>query len=568
MIRRAGSSRIASAVGPVFANPQLRRIELAFAAFNAAEWGVWIAMLVYAFKHGGALAAGLVALVQLVPSGLFAPVGATLTDRHPPARVLALGYIAQAAAMGATALALAASAPPVIAYALAALAATAVTITRPTQAALIPSLVRGLDELTAVNVVSGWIESLSLLVAPLATGAVLALSGPAAVFAVMALLGAGAAALVAPLPGAARTARGGAGGATAEAVGRATAEPAGRAPGAGSVIQQLASVAKAVTRNRSARVLLFLLTAQFVLIGALDVLFVVLAVRVLGLGGPGAGYLNAAFGAGGVLAIAATIRLIGRPRLAPPLAAAALTWAAAFVVLGLWPTVPGAFVLLALAGAARTLVDVTVRSLLQRTVSADVLARVFGLIETLDSTGLAVGSMLAPALVSVLGPRSAIAGLAAVFPVLLLLTGRALRDIDADADVPVVEIALLRSLPIFSAMGAPALEGLARASCSVEIAPGDCLIREGERGDRYYAIADGTLAITRGSALLGTVGRGHGVGEVALLAGVPRTATVTAQTAASMLAIDADQFIEVVTQHPASARVGSQLVRERLPAAN
>ncbi len=220
--------------------------------------------------------------------------------------------------------------------------------------------------------------------------------------------------------------------------------------------------------------------------------------------------------------------------------------------------------LLALAGAARTLLDVTVRTLLQRTVPADVLARVFGLIETLDSAGLAIGSMLAPALVGVLGPRAAIAGLAAIFPALLLLTGRALRHIDADADVPVVDIALLRSLAIFESVGAPVLEGLARASVSLEIGAGQCLIREGEAGDRYYAIADGTLAVTKGTELLRTVGRGHGVGEVALLAGVPRTATVTAQTPASLLAIDADQFMAVVTQHPASARVGGNLVRERL----
>ncbi|MDQ6605421.1 MAG: cyclic nucleotide-binding domain-containing protein, partial [Actinomycetota bacterium] len=541
------SGRIARALGPVFANPQLRRIELAFAAFNAAEWGVWIAMLVYAYRHGGTLAAGLVALGQLVPSGLFAPIGGTLADRHPPARVLALGYVAQTMAMAATTVALIVSAPPLVAYALAALAASAVTITRPTQAALIPSLVRGIDELTGVNVVSGWIESLSLLVAPVLTGALLAVSGPAAVFAVMALAGAGAAILVAPLPGVART-------------GPSEAEPSSDPPRPQRALRQLATVARTVMRNRSARVLIFLLGAEFVLIGALDVLFVVLAVRVLGLGGAGAGYLNAAFGAGGVLGIAATIRMIGRARLAPPLAVAALVWAAAFVALGLWPTVLGAFGLLALAGAARTLLDVTVRTLLQRTVPADVLARVFGLIETLDSAGLAIGSMLAPALVGVLGPRAAIAGLAAIFPALLLLTGRALRHIDADADVPVVDIALLRSLAIFESVGAPVLEGLARASVSLEIGAGQCLIREGEAGDRYYAIADGTLAVTKGTELLRTVGRGHGVGEVALLVGVPRTATVTAQTPASLLAIDADQFMAVVTQHPASARVGGNLV--------
>ena len=556
---RAG--RIARAVGPVMGNPQLRRIELAYAAFNAAEWSVWIAMLVFAYRHGGALAAGLVALAQLVPSALFAPFGATLADRHPPARVLALGYVAQTAAMGATAVALFVSAPPLLAYALASLASSAVTITRPTQAALIPSLVRGIDELTGVNVVSGWIESLSVLVAPLITGVLLAISGPASVFAVMAGGGGLAAILVAPLPGVSRNRR-----ADGASRGWSATGPGDEGPAPEPALRQLVGVVRTVMNNRSARVLIFVLGAQFVLLGALDIMFVVLAVGVLHLGNAGTGYLSAAFGAGGVIGILATVRMIGRARLAPPLAVAGLVWAAAFVILGLWPTVVGAFALLGLAGAARTLLDVTVRTLLQRTVSADLLARVFGLIETLNDTGFAVGSLLAPALVALLGSSGAIAGLAVIFPALLLLTGRALRHIDADADVPVVDIALLRSLEIFESVGAPVLEGLARASVNLEIAAGECLIREGEVGDRYYAIADGTLAITKGATLLDTVGRGHGVGELALLAGVPRTATVTAQTPAQLLAIDADQFMEVVTQHPASARVGGNLVRERLPA--
>ena len=64
-------------------------------------------------------------------------------------------------------------------------------------------------------------------------------------------------------------------------------------------------------------------------IGALDVLYVVLAVAVLGHGGETAGYLNAAFGAGGVLGVVATVALVGRSRLALPLAGGLVVWAAA-----------------------------------------------------------------------------------------------------------------------------------------------------------------------------------------------------------------------------------------------
>jgi MFS family permease len=77
---------IAGILGTAFRNRDLRRVELAFATFNGAEWAVWIAMLVYAYRHGGATTAGLVAFAQLVPACLVAPLAGTLADRAPAGR--------------------------------------------------------------------------------------------------------------------------------------------------------------------------------------------------------------------------------------------------------------------------------------------------------------------------------------------------------------------------------------------------------------------------------------------------------------------------------------------------
>ena len=534
--------RAARVLGAVFRNRDLRRVELAFVGFNSAEWGVWIAMLVYAYEQGGATTAGIVAAIQLVPAGLAAPFGSVLADRYPPVRVLVFGYVAQAAAMGATAIVLLVADMPYLAYALAAVAATAVTITRPTQSALVPALARSPDELTATNVVSGWIESLSVLLAPALTGVILGFSGPGTVFAVMAAVALASGIVVAGVHG----------------------------PGASVVtgdarpLAEITAGFRVLKEEPGPRLLVGLLAAQFVAIGALDVLYVVLAIGVLELGQSGAGYLNAAFGAGGVLGIGATVLLVGRRRLLGPLVAGVAAWCAALAILGAWPTKLSAFVFLAAAGAARSLVDVAGRTLLQRTARPEVLARVFGVLEGLTMAALAIGSLLTPALVAIAGAKAALLGLAVLLPLALAAFGRQLRDVDRRANVPVVEISLLRKVPIFSPLGAPELEALARCLEPVEAAAGVAVVREGDPGDLFYAIADGELEVTQKGRSLRQLGRGDVFGEIALLHEIPRTATVTALIPAHLYSLEKEPFLAAVTGHPQSTREATTLVRDRL----
>ncbi|MGZ4438918.1 MAG: MFS transporter [Gaiellaceae bacterium] len=530
--------RVAGVALSVFGNRDLRRVELAFVCFNAAEWGVWIAMLVYAYERGGATEAGIVAVVQLVPAAVFAPFGASLADRLPPARVLVLAYAVQAAALAATAASLLAGAPAPLSYALAAVAATAVTLTRPTQAALVPGLARTPEELTSANVVSGWIESVSLVAAPALAGVLLAVGSPGLVFAVMAGLSLLGGLVVLPV----------------------VVPPA--AAGEADTRQAL----RLVRDVPEARLLLGLLAAESVAIGALDVVYVVLAVSLLELGGSGAGYLNAAFGAGGVLGVVATAALVGRRHLTPALAAGALAWCGAFVVLGADPRTATAFALLAVAGAGRTVMDVAGRTLLQRIAPVDLLARVFGLLEGLSMAALAVGSLLTPLLVGLAGGKASVIGVGLILPVALLLVGPRLLAIDRRATVPVVELSLLRSLPLFAPLGPPQLESLARELEPVEVPAGEDVVREGDQGDRFYAIADGELEVTRGDRSLATLRRGDGFGEIALLRNVPRTATVTARTPARLYALQRGPFLAAVAAHPRAGEEAERLVGERLAA--
>ena len=145
------------------------RVLAAYVMFTLAEYAVWIAMLVFAYSRGGATIAGLVAVAQLVLAAVAAPVAAAVADRRSPVVLLAGGYLAQAAAMAGTAAAVSAGAP-LAAYAAAGVAATTVTTTRPAQSALIPAVAATPDQLTAANVVVGWLEAAGVVAAGLLAG--------------------------------------------------------------------------------------------------------------------------------------------------------------------------------------------------------------------------------------------------------------------------------------------------------------------------------------------------------------------------------------------------------------
>jgi predicted MFS family arabinose efflux permease len=554
-----------------FENPTLRRVGFAYALFAASEFGIWIALLVFAYGHGGASAGTSIVLIQLVPCMVLGPFIGALVDRRRPSRVLRVGYGLQALSMAAIAVAIAAGAPTFVVFVLAPLTSISLTMTRSPQAALLPAIVRTPDELTAANVMTGWTDGAASLVGPVLVGILLTASGTAAAAGATAAMSALALVLVIGVTGPAPAVP------LVHGESEPGSERASRRAPLADVRQSVRTIRAGAGSNvtRTLRdphiaVLLALHTFYFVLIGALDLLCVVLAVDLLHMGPGGAAFLNGAFGAGALCAAFFTAFLVGRRHLANTLTGTLFVAVLALALIGAIPRVGVALVLIGTVGLAGAVFDTTGRTLLQRSAPADAIAGTFSILESLMDFGLALGVIVVRVALSVGGIRAALWAPAVCACVLMAILWRRLRQIDASATVPQVEIQLLRSIPIFAALPAPSLEGIARELTAAPMPSGTVVIREGEPGDRYYAIADGELVISRGAAVQTTVSRGAGFGEIALIRDVPRQATVTAVTDSLLYSLEKDVFVETITGCASASRAARTVIDHHLgqPGAN
>jgi MFS family permease len=536
----------------VLRSPALRRVEVAYLLFNAVEFGTWVAILLFAYAATGPASVGIVAVAQLLPAAFVAPLAANLGDRYRRDRVLFVGYLAQAAAFGAATVAMVAASPAVVVYLAAALAAAALTITRPAQGALLPSVSRTPEELTAANGLSGTVEGVGLMIGPLVAAGILVVGTPTTVFAAGTVACLVAAILVARLPVPKRTAP-----VVDEGASPSTAHPPERDG-------LLAGVRTAASAGDT-RLVVGILALRMVTSGAMDVLFVLLALEVLRTGDSGAAILNAALGIGTIVGGAATFSLVGRQALAPVLAVAALVWGGSLVVVGavapIWLAAP----LIAIGGMGYAACDVVGRTILQRVTPDRMLARVLGALEGINLAGLALGSIVVTVVVGFAGVQVALIAVGLLLPLGVGLSWLGLRTMDRTTLVPTRALELLRAVPLFEPLAPPQLECVVRQTRWLTLEPGEVLIREGDVGEGYYVLESGELSVTQGGRSLRTVAdRGVGVGEIALLQDVPRTASVTAVRPSVLLTLERADFLEAITGHPQAHDAARRVVAERL----
>lgn len=515
------------------------RVQVAWAAVIIASWSTTVSLSVLAYAEGGSSAVALTVLVRTVPGAVVGPLAGAVVDRLPR-RTCLVG----SALLGAAACAGAAAGTSLlgVVIALVTLVGLATMVFRAAQSAVVPQLVEDARDLAAVNVLSSAVESTGVFAGPALAAALLAAQGLELALGVAAGLFVLAAGVLFGL--------------------RTAGDVHGAGGGSTGSVRELAG-------SPATRLVLSLLLAQTTVSGGLVVLYPALAVDVLHAGLSTAGLLSAAFGAGGVVASVGLFGLAGSRRLGTWSCVALLLWSLPLLLVPVLGQLAPVLLVLAVVGAGNVLFDVTSVTLLQRAVPTRLLGRVFGVLETVIVVGLGLGAVLAAVLARAVGPGVALALLAAPLALVALLALRPLVRLDRVLYAPVREVLLLRTSPAFALLPTAELERLALALHAQRFLTGETVVQQGAPGHIWYLVDEGRLQVSVDGHPVREAGPGDSFGEIAVLRGGTRSATVTALEPSLLYALEGDMLVAALRTDGGRALAAVDAVaRERLATAS
>ena len=513
-------------------NPDLRRAQLSFLGAWTAEWAFTVALGIVAYRDGGAAAVGLVGLLRMVPSAICAPLLSPYADRGRRERILVLVSTVRGIVTAAAAVVAALGGAPALIYALAVLSTIAATLFRPAHSALLPSLCHTGHELASANVVRGMLDSAATLVGPLLAAVLLEVADVDVVFAVAAAASLWSAGLLLRLSY------------------DAPPRPSAMRPHLGrEVLEGLA----AVVSNRDLALVLGLAAAQSFTRGALTVFSVLVPIELLGRGESGVGTLMTAVGVGAVCGSLAASLLVGTRRLGAWFALGVMLWGLPLALVGLVPQDAAVLFFMAMIGVGNALIDVAGFTLLGRMAPDEVLARVFGVLESMVAISIGIGAVTAAAAVHAWGLRPGLVAVGLVCPVLAGASWRRLRALDRTVGVHDADVRLLQQVPMLRTLPLPSVEQLARGLVPWDVPAGSAVFEQGDLGDRYYVVESGEVDVIGDGQVVATLGPGDGFGEIALLRRTRRTATAVARTDIRLRGLGSDHFLAVVMGYTPSA---------------
>ena len=532
-----------AALRSALGNRDLARLLGSFAASALGTWAFMIVLALYAYAQGGASAVGVAVLVRMAPSVLVAPYASMLADRHSRRLVLVVGGLLRAMVAAAAAFAVAADAPFAVVLVLAALVNIGGIAHKPAQAALMPQLSRTPLELAAANVCWSTIDSIAFVGGSLMVGVLVAVASLEVAFAAL-----GLAFLLAAI--------------------FAQLLPADHPPPTieTDAAEELLRGFRTVGQHPELRLLVGVFTFDAFVQSMMDVLIVIAALELLDIGQSGAGWLSACWGIGGIAGAAVATALLGRGRLAWGLFAgcvlAGVPFALIGVVVGAWAAVAAMLVL----GIGFALIEIAMLTLTQRLCAGDVLGRVYGVEETLYVAAMAVGGLVGALLVGPLGVRWAIVLTGLALPALAVMLRTRMSSFEAGAKVDEAAFGLLHRLGLFATLPVSMVENLAVRAQRGHFTAGESIVTQGADAKGFYVIEDGTVEVFVDGTLRREQGPGEYFGEIALLRGGPRTATVRAATDVTVLAVERDDFLESIGSQTRTTQEAEAVVVERLAA--
>ena len=530
----------------VLRNPNLRRLQLAFAGSAIGDWAYATAVAVWAYGEGGARSVGIWMAIRYTLGAITSPFLAAFADKFPKKRVMILTDLVRAVLVTLAAVCLWADTPAWPVYILATVASLLGTPFRVAQRSIMPSLADRPEELTAANGTSSTIESLSFFVGPALAAVLLGVASIPLVFMVNVASFAWSMLLVA----------------------RLTPQPtppraADEDEDDESYLREIAAGFREIAHNRGLRLITFGTAAQTIVAGGSAVFVLVMADEILGIGARGVGFLDSVLGvgalAGGVLAISRA----SRGRMGNDMAVGILLWSLPLALVAIWPTPAACFIAMALLGLGNPLVDVNFDTIVQRVAPESVMGRVFGAMESCFIATMALGSLVMPFAIDAWGLQTALLVLAAPVVLAGLLLIAPLRRLDAELHQP-AHLALFQAIDIFAPLPPAAVETLARGASVFRVPAGAVIVREGDPSDRFYIVESGRVAVTHDGVALRQEGPGDYFGEIGLLRDVPRTATVTAVEDTVLQSVERDEFLSVVTGDSESRSAAEGTVTRRL----
>lgn len=526
------------------ANHLLLRVQVARFASVTGRWAYTVTLAVYAYRWAGAGGVALAGIVRLAPGALAAPFAGALATRGRIGSILARGGVLRTAALAAAGAAVLLGASPALVYVLVAVESAASSLLRPLQNSLLPSLSRTPGELTSATLALSVVESAGVLLGPLLGALLLHDTSVGIVFVTSAGAYAVSTLLLLDLP-----------------VPRSDTASRGRDD---ALLSTVAASVRSVAADRDARVIVCLYGAQSLTVGSLNVLIVVTALRLLGLGQSGVGVLTAAVGLGGIVGGGFVLARLRRGRSGADLRVGLLLCGLPLLLLGLSSSAWASALLLVVVGVGVTVVDVSAVTLLQRNAEGELLPHALGLLQSVFVTCIGIGTLLAPLLVRGLGAREALVVTGALLPLLTVALWRRLRRLDSSLTADPALVALVRVNPIFAPLSEPAQERLARWLERETFAPGSTIFEQGDAGDAFYLVEDGEVEVIVDGTAVRTLGPGGFFGEIALLRDVPRTATIATRAPTVLRRLERDHFLEVVSGNAASSGAASGVVGARL----